>query len=88
MRRVVMYTKWGCGYCLLAQRLLAAKGAEVEHVNVTFRRDKFREMVRRSGGDRRAPQIFVGGQHVGGYRELVDLDAGGRLDALLAGVEA
>jgi len=30
-----------------------------------------------------APQIFIGNYHVGGYRKLVDLDASGKLDALL-----
>ena len=88
MRRVVMYTKWGCGYCMLAQRLLSAKGVEVEHVNVTFRPGNFRDMVKRSGGDTRAPQIFVGEHHVGGYRELVELDESGLLDELLGSRES
>ena len=83
MGHVVMYSKWGCGYCMWARRLLANKGVEVEHINVTFRPTSFREMVERSGGRRTAPQIFIGDHHVGGYRELLDLDAGGRLDRLL-----
>jgi glutaredoxin 3 len=62
---------------------LANKDVEVEHINVTFRPANFREMVQRSGGRTTAPQIFIGDHHVGGYRELVDLDAGGRLDLLL-----
>ncbi len=79
-----MFSKWGCGYCMWAQRLLAAKGVEVEHVNVTFRPASYREMVRRSGGRTSAPQIFIGETHVGGYRELVDMDESGKLDELLA----
>jgi glutaredoxin 3 len=78
-----MYSKWGCGYCMWAQRLLRAKGVEVEHINVTFRPASYREMVERSGGRTSAPQIFVGDTHVGGYRELVDLDESGKLDELL-----
>jgi|TARA_B100002003_G_C13760084_1_gene377755 glutaredoxin 3 len=66
-----------------AKRLLNQKGVEVEHINVTFRPTSFREMVQRSGGRTTAPQIFIGDHHVGGYRELVDLDAIGQLDALL-----
>jgi glutaredoxin 3 len=78
-----MYGKWGCGLCLLAQRLLEKKGATVEHINVTFRPGNFREMVQRSGGRTTAPQIFIGDYHVGGYRELVELERDGRLGALL-----
>lgn len=85
---VVMYSKWGCGYCMWARRLLEAKGVEVEHVNVTFRPSAFREMVQRSGGRTSAPQIFIGDIHVGGYRELVDLDDRGKLDELLARADA
>jgi glutaredoxin 3 len=78
-----MYSKWGCGYCMWAQRLLSAKGVEVEHINVTFRPASYREMVQRSGGRRTAPQIFIGDYYVGGYRELVELDQRGKLDELL-----
>lgn len=78
-----MYSKWGCGSCLWAQRLLEKKGVAVEHINVSFRREHFREMVQRSGGRTSAPQIFIGDHHVGGYWELVELDRRGGLDALL-----
>ena len=81
--RVIMYSKWGCGYCMWAKRLLARKGVDVEVVSVTFHPERFREMVQRSGGRTTAPQIFIGDVHVGGYRELVDMDADGRLDHLL-----
>ena len=87
MSRVVMYSKWGCGYCMWAQRQLSRKGVEVEHINVTFRPSAFREMVQRSGGRTSAPQIFIGDYHVGGYRELVDLDERGKLDPLLEEAE-
>lgn len=83
MGSVVMYSKWGCGYCMWARRLLAKKGVEVEHVNVTFRPASFREMVQRAGGRTTVPQIFIGDHHVGGYDDLVHLDAGGKLDLLL-----
>jgi glutaredoxin 3 len=83
MTQVTMYSKWGCGSCMWAQRLLVKKGAAVEHVNVTFRPASYREMVQRSGGRTTAPQIFIGEVYVGGYRELLDLDATGKLDLLL-----
>ena len=84
MSRVTVYGKWGCGYCMWARRLLAQKGVVWDDVPVTFRPANFRQMVQRSGGQTTAPQIFIGDYHVGGYRELVDLDARGKLDELLA----
>ncbi len=89
MSQVTMYYKWGCGYCMLARRLLRSKGVDWEEVPVTFRLRNFQQMVRRSHGRTTAPQIFIGERHVGGYRELADLEACGRLDEILleAGVE-
>jgi glutaredoxin 3 len=86
--RVVMYGKWGCGFCLWAQRLLERRGVAVEHINVSFRPASYREMVQRSGGRTSAPQIFIGDVHVGGYRELVDLERSGELERLLEEVGA
>ena len=42
-------------------------------------------MTERSGGGRTVPQIFIGGQHVGGCDDLYALDRAGGLDPLLAG---
>jgi len=43
------------------------------------------EMVRRAGGRRTVPQIFIGDTHVGGCDDLYALDRAGRLATLLAG---
>ena len=42
-------------------------------------------MIERAGGRRTAPQVFIGGVHLGGYDDLAKLEAEGRLDALLLG---
>ena len=42
-------------------------------------------MVARAGGHRTVPQIFIGGRHIGGCRELYGLEKTGELDRLLAG---
>jgi glutaredoxin 3 len=42
------------------------------------------EMTQRAGGRRTVPQIFIGGEHVGGSDELHALDRAGRLDPMLA----
>ena len=83
MSQITLYSKWGCGSCVWARRLLRSKGVEWEEVPVTFRPANFQQMVQRSHGRTAAPQIFIGDYHVGGYRELVDMDSRGKLDELL-----
>jgi glutaredoxin 3 len=41
-------------------------------------------MIERANGRSTFPQIFVGSTHVGGCDDLYELEAAGKLDALLA----
>ena len=43
------------------------------------------EMLRGANGRTTVPQIFIGGQHVGGSDDLAALEAAGKLDTMLAG---
>ncbi len=79
---VVMYTTSWCPYCERARRLLRAKGARFDEVDVESAAEKRAEMQSRSGR-RTVPQIFIGDTHVGGSDELAALDADGKLDGLL-----
>ena len=84
MAKVLMYSTGVCPYCLMAERLLRAKGvAEIEKVRVDLDPPRREEMVQRTGR-RTVPQIYVGERHVGGYDDLAALDRAGGLDALLA----
>ena len=84
MKPVEIYTSPTCGYCHAAKRLLTSKGASFAETDVMAHPEKRAEMVQRSGGGRTVPQIFIGGQHVGGCDDLYALDRAGKLDALLA----
>jgi glutaredoxin 3 len=78
-----MYSTAFCGYCQRARNLLERKGVAVQEIKVD---EDFREretMMKRSGGRRTVPQIFIGERHVGGYDDLAALDRSGELDALL-----
>ena len=84
MAKVLMYSTGVCPFCLMAERLLKAKGvAEIEKVRVDLDPPRREEMMERTGR-RTVPQIYVGEKHVGGYDELAALDRAGGLDALLA----
>lgn len=84
MAEVEIYSSPFCGFCMRAKALLDAKGVEYTDYDVMMDGDKRREMMSRSGGDHRVPQIFIDGEHIGGCDQLVDLDRKGRLDPLLA----
>ncbi len=83
--KVDIYTKFGCGYCFRAKRLLDEKGVAYEEFDITMGGPKRDEMQARAPGARTVPQIFVGDTHVGGSDELAALEREGKLDALLAG---
>ncbi|HSS26502.1 MAG TPA: glutaredoxin 3 [Usitatibacter sp.] len=84
MAKVLMYSTGVCPFCLMAERLLRAKGvAEIEKVRVDLDPPRRDEMVQRTGR-RTVPQIYVGDRHVGGYDDLAALDRAGGLDPLLA----
>ena len=81
-----MYTTAVCPYCIMAERLLVAKGAEIEKVRIDLEPARRAEMMEKTGR-RTVPQIYVGETHVGGYDELAALDRAGKLDPLLQSVK-
>ena len=84
MAKVLMYSTGVCPFCVMAERLLRAKGVqEIEKVRVDLEPARRAEMVERTGR-RTVPQIYVGDRHVGGYDDLAALDRAGGLDPLLA----
>jgi glutaredoxin 3 len=83
MAEVRMYCTAVCPYCQMAERLLRAKGvAAIDKIRVDLEPERRVEMMRETGR-RTVPQIYIGGTHVGGFDDLAELDASGRLDALL-----
>lgn len=85
MQGVVMYMKPTCPYCQRAAELLDEKGAHVESINIMREPERREEMMAKAGGRTTVPQIFIGGQHIGGCDDLYALEDAGKLDALLAG---
>jgi len=79
---IVMYTTNWCPYCERARRMLTARGASFEEIDVESAPEKRAEMLARSGR-RTVPQIFIGERHVGGSDDLAAFIDAGELDALL-----
>lgn len=80
---IVVYTATMCSYCDKAKDLLRSKGVNFQEVSI-MTSAKIREtMIKRSGGRKTVPQIFINGKHIGGYTDLKTLDDKGGLDKLL-----
>ncbi|AJE23034.1 glutaredoxin 3 [Azotobacter chroococcum] len=82
MPKIVIYTRDWCSYCARAKRLLDAKGALYQEIDIEGSPELEAEM-RRKAGRTSVPQIWIGDAHVGGCDDLHALERAGRLDALL-----
>jgi glutaredoxin 3 len=80
--KVLMYATAACPFCQSAERLLLAKGAQIEKVRVDLEPARRAEMTKKSGRHT-VPQIWIDGRHVGGCDDLYALDRAGGLDPLL-----
>lgn len=85
MQPVTIYTKPFCGYCHAAKRLLAHKGVDFTEIDISGNPELRREMIQKAGGRTTVPQIWIGPTHVGGFDDIDDLEARGRLDPMLEG---
>ncbi len=80
---VVVYTTEPCGFCRQAKALLQARGVAYLEVNLAKDPDGRADLVALTG-QMTFPQIVVGKRAIGGFRELLEADRAGSLDALLA----
>lgn len=83
MKKITVYTMNYCPYCVSAKKLLQSKGLAFEEVMVADDDEDTWDRLEKETGYKTMPQIFIGEQFVGGYRELSKLDADGKLDAMV-----
>ncbi len=83
MPQIEVYTQPWCPFCSRAVSLLKRKGAAFSEIDAPHGSAERKVAVERSGRTT-MPQIFIGGQHIGGCDDLMALDRAGGLDALLA----
>lgn len=80
-----MYSTGICPYCVMAERLLKAKGVEnIDKIRIDIDPQQRAEMMEKTGR-RTVPQIYIGDTYVGGFDDLSALDRAGKLDPLLQG---
>jgi glutaredoxin 3 len=83
MPNVEIYTQPWCPYCERALHILTTKGVQFHEVNAPNGSAARTEALERSGGRTSVPQIFIGGNHIGGCDDMVALDRAGKLNSLL-----
>ncbi len=82
MKKITIFSKEICPYCVKAKNLLKRKGANFDEIIVNTDEIK-QNMIKKSNGRMTVPQIFIGEFHVGGCDDLYALEADGKLDKLL-----
>ena len=65
---VTLFTKPGCGHCARAKALLDQKGLVYDEISVG--RDASQRALRAVTGQATVPQVFIGGERIGGADEL------------------
>ncbi|MBL4622292.1 MAG: glutathione S-transferase N-terminal domain-containing protein, partial [Immundisolibacteraceae bacterium] len=65
---ISLFTKPGCGHCARAKALLEEKGLVYDEISVG--RDASQRALRAVTGEATVPQVFIGGQRIGGADEL------------------
>ena len=85
MPNTEIYFKSWCSYSRRALALLTSKGVDFKAIDLTDDADELEAQMRERSGRTSVPQIFIDGQHIGGYDDIAALDAAGELDPLLSG---
>ena len=83
MKNVEIYTGPLCAFCDRAKALLNRKGVSFKEIDLASDASKMEEMIKRTNGMKTVPQIFIGGQHIGGNDKLQVLENEGKLNSLL-----
>ncbi len=81
--KILIYSSVLCPYCFAAKKLLKKLNLNFEEVLVDNDPQIKNEMITLSNGRTTVPQIFFGGNHIGGYDDLKRCYDEGKLSLLL-----
>jgi glutaredoxin 3 len=71
MKNVEIYTTKICPYCVRAKKMFDQRSISYKEIKIDSA-DLMEEMIKRSGGRRTVPQIFIDDQHIGGSDDLYE----------------
>ena len=70
-KKVEIYSKSNCSYCVMAMNFFDSRGISYE-VYSADDQNVFKEMLERNPSARTVPQIFIDDQLIGGYTDLIE----------------
>jgi len=77
MVQIKVYSTAYCPFCDAAKAHLKRRSIPFEEIDVSD--DDAKQALKQRTGWRTVPQIFIGEELIGGYQELMALDASGEL---------
>ena len=83
MAQITVYTTEPCSFCARVKQLLTQRGVAYEEINLSKDPEGRAELVERTGM-LSFPQVVIGDEVLGGFRETLEADRSGRLRELLA----
>jgi glutaredoxin len=71
--KVEIYGVENCSYCKLAVKWCEENDKTYVYYDITDATDLIDELIERIGFVKTVPQIFIDGEHIGGYKELTEV---------------
>ena len=81
--KVQVFSSPQCSYCEAAKTLLEVEGVDFESFDIASDKHHKEDLLSRLPTVRSLPQLFVNGDHIGGYEDLKLLIEQGKFQALL-----
>ena len=86
-REVTIYTKQNCSYCIAAKGLLRKRKVPFREIQLDEKNEaEWRSAFQRSGM-KTTPQIFLGEELIGGFKELSIRDSRDKLKSLTSATQ-
>ncbi|MCE3230212.1 MAG: Glutaredoxin-related protein [Alphaproteobacteria bacterium] len=83
MSEAIIYITPICPYCVQAKALLDKVGIPYTTIDIATNAELRHEMVKLAGGRTSVPQVFIKGNHIGGFDDLYALYQAGGLKKYL-----
>ena len=81
--KIIVYTSNNCAFCNSAKVLLEKKRLKFEEINISNNNKLKEKMIQKTNGRMTVPQIFINSKHIGGYKELNNLEKSKKLDEII-----
>ena len=84
MSKIEIYTKNACIFCDRAKEVFKSKNLKFSEYNIFTNPEYLDELLKRSNGLKKMPQIFINNQHIGGFDKLQLLIDKGLFDKMIS----